>query len=100
MKLVIVGNEEECLGFSLSGVEGVIVEDEDMFVEQMQQLFSDHEIGVIAIVDRYFSVFSERFSLLIEKRAVPAIVFIPSMDGIHHKSSLKEYLASILGIRL
>jgi len=27
MKLVIVGNEEECLGFSLAGVEGVIVED-------------------------------------------------------------------------
>ncbi len=100
MKLVIVGNEEECLGFSLAGVEGVIVEDDSMFVEQMQQLFSDHEIGVIAVADRYFSVFSERFSPVIEKRAVPAVVFIPSMDGTHHKSSLKEYLASILGIRL
>ena len=100
MKLVIVGNEEECLGFSLAGVEGVIVEDDSMFVEQMQHLFSDHEIGVIAIADRYFSVFSERFSPVIEKRAVPAVVFIPSMDGTHHKSSLKEYLASILGIRL
>ncbi|WP_415406166.1 V-type ATP synthase subunit F [Sulfurovum sp. CS9] len=100
MKLVIVGNEEECLGFSLAGVEGVIVEDDSMFVEQMQQLFSDHEIGVIAIADRYFSIFSERFSPVIEKRAVPAVVFIPSMDGTHHKSSLKEYLASILGIRL
>ena len=100
MKLVIVGNEEECLGFSLAGVEGMIVEDDSMFVEQMQQLFSDHEIGVIAIADRYFSIFSERFSPVIEKRAVPAVVFIPSMDGTHHKSSLKEYLASILGIRL
>jgi len=100
MKLVIVGNEEECLGFSLAGVEGVVVEDDSMFVEQMQQLFSDHEIGVIAVADRYFSIFSERFSPVIEKRAVPAVVFIPSMDGTHHKSSLKEYLASILGIRL
>ena len=100
MKLVMVGNEEECLGFSLAGVEAVSVEDERMFVEQMQKLFSDQEIGVIAIVDRYFSVFSERFSPVIKKRAVPAIVFIPSMDGTHHKSSLKEYLASILGIRL
>ena len=98
--MVIVGSEEECLGFSLAGVEGVIAEDDSMFVEQMQQLFSDHDIGVIAIVDRYFSIFSERFSSVIEKRAVPAVVFIPSMDGTHHKSSLKEYLASILGIRL
>jgi V/A-type H+-transporting ATPase subunit F len=100
MKLVIVGNEEECLGFSLAGVEAVIVEDESNFTEQMQQLFLDREIGVIAIVDRYFSVFSERFSPVIEKQAVPAVVFIPSMDGTHHKSGLKEYLASILGIRL
>ncbi len=100
MKLVIVGNEEECLGFSLAGVEGVIVEDERMFIEQMQQLFTDQEIGVIAVADRYFSLFSERFSSVIEKKAVPAVVFIPSMDGTHHKSSLKEYLASVLGIRL
>jgi V/A-type H+-transporting ATPase subunit F len=100
MKLVIVGNEEECLGFSLAGVKGGIVEDEKVFVEQMKQLFADHDVGVIAIADRYFSLFSERFSSVIETRAVPSIVFIPSMDGTHHKSSLKEYLASILGIRL
>lgn len=100
MKLVMVGNEEECLGFSLAGVEGVIVEDERQFIEEIQHLFDDKEVGVIAVVDRYFSLFSERFSSVIKKRAVPAVVFIPSMDGIHHASSLKEYLASILGIRL
>lgn len=100
MKLVIVGNEEECLGFSLAGVEGMIVENDSMFVEQMGHLFADNEVGVIAIVDRYFTLFSEHFSSVIEKRAIPAVVFIPSIDGIHHQSSLKEYLASILGIRL
>jgi len=100
MKLVMVGNEDECLGFSLAGVESVIVEDERKFIEEMQQLFDDSEVGVIAVVDRYFSLFSERFSSVIEKRAVPAVVFIPSIDGTHHTSSLKEYLASILGIRL
>jgi len=100
MKLIVVGAEDECLGFSLAGVEGTIVDDDMMFIEEMKQLLEDKNIGVIAIVDRYFSVFSEHFSSVIEKRAVPAIVFIPSIDGIHHQSSLKEYLASILGIRL
>jgi len=100
MKLVIVGNEEECLGFSLAGVKGAVVEDETMFIEKMKSLFDDHNVGVIAIVDRYFSLFSEHFSSVIEKRAIPAVVFIPSLDGIHHQSSLKEYLAKILGIRL
>ena len=100
MRLVVVGNEEESLGFSLAGIEGVVVEDELMFVEKMQQLLDDGDIGVIAVVDRYFSLFSERCSDVIKKQAVPAVVFIPSMDGTHHETRLKEYLANILGIRL
>lgn len=100
MKLVVVGNKEECLGFSLAGVEGTVVGDETGFVEAMQRLLSDSEVGVIAVVDRYFSLFAERFNVDIEKRAIPVVVFIPSIDGTHHESSLKEYLASILGVRL
>ena len=87
MKLVVVANEEECLGFSLAGVEGMVIEDEGMFVEKMQQLFSDTDVGVVAVTDRYFSVFAEHFSSRIEKQPIPAVVFIPSMDGTHHESS-------------
>ena len=100
MKLVIVGNEEECLGFSLAGIKGVIVSDEPLFIEEMHNLLQDPDIGVIAVVDRYFSVFAEHFSESRKKHAIPAVVFLPSMDGTHHKTSLKEYLANILGIRL
>ncbi len=100
MKLVIVGNEEECLGFSLAGIEGIVAEDNAMFLEKMHALFGDRDVGVIAIADRYFSLFAKHFNSMIEKRALPAIVFVPSIDGNHHESSLKEYLATILGIRL
>ena len=40
MKLVVVGNEEESLGFSLAGIEGVVVEDELMFVETYGHVLS------------------------------------------------------------
>ena len=100
MKLVIVGNEEECLGFSLAGLEGVTVTDAPVFIEKMQHLLQDPEVGVIAVVDRYFSTFAEHFSEARKKHAIPAVVFLPSMDGTHHETSLKEYLANILGIRL
>jgi len=100
MKLVVVGSEEESLGFSLAGIDGVVVEDEAMFLEKMPPLLHDREVGVIAVADRYFSLFAEHFSATISKQAVPAVVFIPSMDGIYHEADLKEYLASILGIRL
>jgi len=100
MKLVVVGSEEESLGFSLAGIEGVVVEDEAMFLEKVPQLLHDRDVGVIAVADRYFSLFSEHFSSVTAKQAVPAVVFIPSMEGTHHEADLKEYLASILGIRL
>ena len=100
MRLVVVGNEEECLGFSLAGVEGVVVNDEQAFHEKMESLLKDEEVGVISVVDRYFSLFSEHYSERIAKHPIPAVVFIPSMDGIHHEASLKEYLANILGIEL
>jgi V/A-type H+-transporting ATPase subunit F len=100
MKLVVVGSEEESLGFSLAGIEGVVVEDEAMFLEKIPPLLHDRDVGVIAVVDRYFSLFAEHFSSVIAKQAVPAVVFIPSMEGTYHEADLKEYLASILGIRL
>jgi len=100
MRLVVVGNEEECLGFSLAGLDATVTEDDATFIEQMEGLLKEQDIGIIAVADRYFSLFSEHFSSVIEKQAIPAVVFIPSIDGIHHKSSLKEYLASTLGIRL
>jgi len=100
MKLVVVGNEAECLGFSLAGVEGVAVTDEAEFVTQMARLFREKEIGVIVVADRYFTAFSHRFGPEQGSRAVPAVVFIPSIDKTHHEANLKEYLARILGIRL
>lgn len=100
MKLVVVGSEDECLGFSLAGVEGIVVSDELGFIQEMKQLLNNPEIGVVAVVDRYFSVFTENFNEVIKKKAIPAVVFIPSIDGIYHQTSLKEHLASILGIRL
>jgi len=100
MKLVVVGNEEESLGFSLAGIEGVVVENKQGFIEEMKTLLEAQDIGVIAVVDRYFSVFAEQFSEMRKRQAVPAVVFIPSMDGTYHETSIKEYLANILGIRL
>ena len=100
MRLVVVGNEEECLGFSLAGVEGVVVKDEQAFLEKMSMLLKDEEVGVISVVDCYFDLFASHYSDRIARHPIPAVVFIPSLDGIHHEASLKEYLASILGIEL
>lgn len=100
MKIAIVGNRDESLGFSLAGVIPFIVNDEKEFISTLTDLFKDKEIGVIIIVDRYFELFSKRFEKRLQKSALPSIVFIPSIDKTHEQLNLKEFLANALGIKL
>ncbi len=100
MKLLFLGNREECLGFALAGAEGVVVEDDDAFAEQMQKLLSESESGLIIAADRFFECYEKRLSKTIQKRAIPAVVFVPSIEGRHLERDIKRYLSGVLGIRL
>ena len=100
MKLLFLGNREECLGFALGGAESVVVEDEEDFVEAMERVLSDRESGVIVVADRFFRSYEKHFSSRVRKRAIPAVVFVPSLEGKHLERDIKGYLSSVLGIRL
>jgi len=100
MKLAIVGNSDESLGFSLAGATPYKVENDKEFIETVKMLLNDKEIGLIIVVDRFFDLFSKKFADAMKKSAIPAIVFIPSIDGIKVKRDLKGFLANVLGIKL
>ncbi len=100
MKVTIVGNKDECLGFSLAGALPQIVNSEDEFISDMEKLLKDTEIGIIIVVDRYFEMYSKHFTSETKKRALPAIVFVPSIDKQYLKRDLKGFLANVLGIKL
>ncbi|BBG66311.1 hypothetical protein NNO_1608 [Hydrogenimonas sp.] len=100
MRLFFLGNEDECLGFALAGAQTFAVGSEKEFTEKMEELLEREDAGVIIAADRFFGRYSERFSAKMQKRAVPAVVFVPSMDGRHIKTDIKGYLSGVLGIRL
>ncbi|ACO04197.1 MAG TPA: hypothetical protein DEP48_09330 [Persephonella sp.] len=100
MRIFVLGNQDEIVGFSLAGVDTLEVSDEKDFIEKMDSLLSSDDVGIIAVVDRYFDTFQDNFSERVRKKAVPSVVFIPSIDGIHIKKDLKGFLAGVLGIRL
>jgi V/A-type H+-transporting ATPase subunit F len=99
MKIVVLGNQDEVIGFSLAGVDILEIQDDEDFVKKMSKVLSQDDIGIIVVVDRYFNIFQEKFSENIRKKAVPAVVFIPSIDGIYIKKDIKGFLAGVLGIR-
>lgn len=100
MRVVILGDKDECLGFSLAGVEPHIIENEDGFLSSMQTLLSNEDIGIIIIVDRYFEFYSKHCSEQMKKKALPSVVFVPSIDKQYLQRDLKGFLANVLGIKL
>ena len=100
MKLVVVGKKEECLGFALAGADTLELEEDEAFVPEMQKLFEETDIGVIAVTERYFEHVSEHFSKRLQQNAIPSVVFIPSIGKETVARDLKGFLGGILGIKL
>jgi len=100
MKLLFLGNREECAGFSLAGARSVVIEETAEFAETMERLLDDPENGVIIVADRFFERYENLFGRRREKEAIPSVVFVPSIDGRHLRRTIKGYLSSVLGIRL
>ena len=100
MKIAVVGNADESLGFCLAGVIPKPVDNESEFIDVVQELYRDKQIGVIIIVDRYFDIYSQKFTKNSKKSALPAVVFVPSIDKKYLQRDLKGFLANVLGIKL
>ncbi|GAB6075053.1 V-type ATP synthase subunit F [Nautilia lithotrophica] len=97
MKITFIGNKEECLGFSLCGIETIEVKN---FEEDLQKVLKNKQIGLVIVADRYYETFKNKFSNYTKKNALPAIVFIPSFEKTYMQESIKGYLSNVLGIRL
>jgi len=99
VKLLFLGNREECLGFALAGAEGIEIKDEETFSSTMERLLEDEENGLIIASDRFFEIYEKKFAKAVRKRAIPAIVFVPSIEGKYLERDIRGYLSGVLGIR-
>jgi V/A-type H+-transporting ATPase subunit F len=97
MKIIFLGIKEECIGFSLCGIDTLEVND---FKKDFKEIIKDKDVGLIIITDRYYEIFKENFSHFSKKKAVPSIVFVPSFEKTYLNENIKRYLSNVLGIRL
>ncbi|WP_457567453.1 V-type ATP synthase subunit F [Desulfurobacterium sp.] len=100
MRIVFVGTDDECVGFKLAGLETAVAEDEASFKTVASEIIADPEVAVLVVSEKFADAFDRELKRKLGKKALPAVVFVPSMDGATSKQSLKEFLASVLGIRL
>ncbi len=98
MDIVFIGKKDECVGFSLTGIKTYEVKDEEDFLKTVESFLNRKDTGIVIISDRFFDTFSMSFSEKIKKRAIPVFIFVPSIDGVHMKRRLKEFVKNVLGI--
>ncbi len=100
MRIIFVGTEDECTGFGLAGVETEAVETEKEFKNAIGKFIKDQTVAILIVSEKFADFFDNKLKGMLGKKSLPAVIFVPSFDGVSSKQSLKEFLASVLGIRL
>ncbi|MFW5928660.1 MAG: V-type ATP synthase subunit F [Thermoplasmatota archaeon] len=84
MKVVVVGDEDMALGFSLAGVDKTYVPSDDYDArKQLNHLLEEPDVGIILLSERIAEDIREHLQEKIKrkKELYPIIVEIPNKEG-------------------
>ncbi len=102
MKVVVVGDKQMALGFTLAGVdESYTPETEMEAIKIIDQLIESTDTAVIIISERIAESIREKFTeLKLRKGLYPVIVELPDKDGPleDKKDPLKDKIRRAVGI--
>lgn len=101
MKFFVIGDEDTVLGFSLVGVEGVVVRDADAARQLLDRSIERQDIGIILITERIAALIRSEVDNYFYRTPYPLIIEIPDRLGpIETRISLKEAVQTAVGVRM
>jgi len=102
MKIFLISdNVDTYTGMRLSGVEGVIVHEKNELKEALDAAFSDKEIGIVLLTEKFGRKFPEIIDDVKLNRRLPLIVEIPDRHGTGRKPDfITDYVNEAIGIKL
>jgi V/A-type H+/Na+-transporting ATPase subunit F len=101
MKIMVIGNEEAVLGFSLVGVEGKVATSAVEINQLLDEAFSDRQIGIVLITSDVAARIESRMNGLRLHSTVPLVVEIPAPEKVQpEQSSLSEIIFRAIGVRI
>ena len=101
MKILVIGNQEAVLGFSLVGVHGTAVSTATEVNQALDDAFSADDIGIILVTEDVAELIEARMEKLKLRSTVPLVVEIPGPEGVSpDRPSLNEMVLSAIGVRL
>ncbi len=101
MKLMVVGNQEAVLGFSLAGVSGIVATSAAEVNQALDVALSTPDVGIILVTEDVSMLIQARMDQLKMTSTVPLVVEIPGPQGSPpDKPSLSEMVKRAIGIKI
>ena len=99
-RIYVIGGREMVLGFSLLGIPGYTPASAEEFETVLRERFGDSEMALILVEDRVGAQAPVLVDELQTRKDLPLVVEIPGPNGPLEKTSIKEFIAGAIGIRL
>jgi V/A-type H+-transporting ATPase subunit F len=100
MKIKVIGDEFSALGFALSGVETVTVEDVDSATKEFNDALEDEEIGIILITEKEADLIRDKVNSQKTEGDMPLVVEIPARGGWKEKDKALELIKKVLSVSI
>ena len=96
----ISDNIDTKIGMRLAGIEGKVVHTKNHFIEILNQVCKNKEVGIVLISNKLMSLYSEPIYKIKKELKFPLIVQIPDRHGNAKISeTIEEYIQKSVGVK-
>ncbi len=101
MKVLVIGNQEAVLGFSLVGVNGTAVKTAAEVNQALDEALANPEAGIVLVTEDVSRLIQARMDHLKLRSTVPLVVEIPGPEGMGaDQPSINEIVLRAIGVKL
>ena len=100
MKTLVIADEDTAIGFSLTGVQGIIVTTEEETRKAFDQATKMDDVGILLITERVAQMIRDKVDNWIIGGGQPLIVEIPDNQGpLEGRRTPHEFVKSAIGVK-
>jgi V/A-type H+-transporting ATPase subunit F len=100
MQILVVGNHEAVLGFSLVGVQGKAATTATEVNQALDEALASKEAGIVLVTEDAARLVEGRMDHLKLRSTVPLVVEIPGPQGLRSdRPSLNELVLRAIGVK-
>lgn len=101
MKILVIGNYEAVLGFSLAGVQGKVANSAEEINQALDDALASSDIGIVLVTQDVSRLIPARMDQLQLRSTIPLVVEIPGPEGVSaDQPSLNDVVLRAIGVKI